>query len=87
MMTGNDSNVTHALFLPSAAININHLGLSTKSGFDRNMKLAKLLVNRNIFVNISEIHVSSARAQDVFSTMFLPIMLFITLPATFLVSV
>lgn len=66
MMAGNDSNVTHALFPPAAAININHLGLSTKSCFDRKMKLAKLLADRNVFVSISEIHVSSARAQDVF---------------------
>ena len=87
MMTGNDSNVTHALFSPAAAININHLGLSTKSCFDSKMKLAKLLADRNIFLMLVKSMFVLPEHRMLFSTMFLPIMLFITLPTTFLVSV
>ena len=53
-----------SLFPPTAFINVNHLGLSSKSCFDRKTKLIKVLSERNVFVNVCEVHVSAARAQD-----------------------
>ena len=58
--------VTQPLFPPTVSININHLGLSSKSCFDRKSKLIKLLAHRNTLVNVCELHASAARAQDAF---------------------
>ena len=59
-------DTTRLLFPPTATININHLGLSSKACFDRKSRLIKTLANRNTFVNVCEIHVSAARAYDAF---------------------
>ena len=59
-----NSEFAHALFPPAAFININHLGLSTRKRFDSKQRLVRTLVERNTFVNVEAIHVSSARAQD-----------------------
>jgi hypothetical protein len=70
-MTEHHSNdFTHALFPPTTAININHLGLSSKSCFDRQSKLVKVLAKRNAFVNVCELHASAARSQDAFFNHF-----------------
>ncbi len=66
MMDVPADDITCTLFPPTSAVNINHLGLSTKTRYDRKTKLIKLLVRRNIVVNVRELHVSAARAQDAF---------------------
>lgn len=61
-----EHDVMHLLFPPTAAININHLGLSSKTCFDRKHSLVKTLAARNVFVNVSELHASAARSHDAF---------------------
>ena len=62
---GND-DARKPFFPHSAFININHLGLSTKSRFDSKQRYIRHLCKDNDFIGIQELHVSSARAQDAF---------------------
>ena len=70
MIDCHNTNYAQSLFPPTATININHLGLSSKSCFDRKSKLDTVLAKRNAFVNVCELHASAGRAQDTFFNHF-----------------
>ena len=57
---------TDCPFPNAAVININHLGLSAQTRFNAKQKLVRDLTTRNDLIGVEELHVSSARAQDVF---------------------
>ena len=64
----NTNSQPDPLFPHSAFVNINHLGLSTRSRFDCKHACLLDLAQRNVFVGVQELNVSSARAlDDVFS--------------------
>ena len=58
--------LTDSLFPNCAFININHLGISTKSRFNSKQRLISDLCSRNAVIGIQELHLSPARAHDSF---------------------
>ena len=58
------------LFPNSAFVNINYLGLSSKSRFDTKLNYIRNLLNTSVFLGIQELHTSPAKAQDLFFVYF-----------------
>ena len=57
---------TNPLYPDSAFININHLGVSQRSRFNAKQRLMARVTRDNTLIGMQELHLSPARAQDVF---------------------